>query len=331
MKTHSIPPLAGAWLAALTLGLAAFAPAHAQNNAAPAALQSMNASTDAFALAKISGRTLKAANGDDLSTVTDFLVEPTSGAVRFALAPSGGGPNGETFRMIPLAAIDPNSPADALKLRIDKSQWEKAGTITEPELKGHLSVNAEHQQRLTQQFSLPAAAGDANAGFGDLVRASSLRGQPIRSGNDQLGTVDDVLIDLHGGTSAVVVKTSAGVVPNEQRFIVPFSQLQFGADANAGLTTNLPRASFQAQPALTPTGYPSSAFNNPSVNNAVTAVQQALDRDATVRGNVQVVPESRLVLRGFVPNDQKRAEIERAAQQAAPGARIDNELTVRGW
>ncbi|MDO8544340.1 MAG: BON domain-containing protein [Opitutaceae bacterium] len=65
--------------------------------------------------------------------------------------------------------------------------------------------------------------------------------------------------------------------------------------------------------------------------SAAIAVRQAIDRDQSIQGSVQVIPESRIVLQGSVPSEQKKNEIEQAARQAAPGVRIDSNLTVRQW
>jgi hypothetical protein len=297
----------------------------ANNNvSATSTLQSTSAATDAFALSKLAGKPVRGANQEEFGNVADFLVDTQSGKVAFAIVPSGRGAAGETFRLVPIAAVDANGAQDALTLRITRAQWDQAGTMTEQELQGHITLSADQVQRAARQFAI---SGQDNAGaMSNLTRATALRGQPLRSGNDQVGTIDDVLIDVARQTAAAVVKPASNATG--QGFIVPFAQLQFSNEG--AITTTLGRNEFQAaQNTLSPTGYASGSMQDQA---AVSAVQQAIANNRALGGlGVQVVPENRLVLRGSVQTQQQRADIERTAAQAAPGARIDNEITVRGW
>lgn len=345
MKTYRFPSSVAfpVLLGGLTLGLlpsvgrAASLPAGAglwnrvsnpqtANASGAGGLQVATANDATFSFGQVSGKPLRSANREELGTVTDFLIDPQSGQVRFAVVPSGGDPSNPGFRLVPLAALDAAAGGDGFTLRLDRGQWDQAGTITEREMQGKFTLNSEHQDRLNRQFALAnqtAASGDL-----EVVRASQLRGQTVRANNDALGNISDVLIDSARQTAAIVLQPTGSA----QSFIVTFPRLQFGANGQAGLTTNLSRADFQSA-GLTPTGFASGqnpGDNMAAVNSAASAVQQTLARTAGGAG-VQVVPESRIVLRGAVPNQQKKSELERAAAQAAPGVRIDSELTVRGW
>ncbi|MEO5958519.1 MAG: PRC-barrel domain-containing protein [Opitutaceae bacterium] len=287
-----------------------------------------------FALSQLSGKRLRGKGQEELGSISDFLVDPQSGAVRFAVVPSGGDANNPSARLVPMSVFDSNNNSqDGFNLRIGKIQWDQVGTIPERELQGRIAVDREHRDRLARQFSLPPLSGeDATTGTW-LVRAIQLRGQPVRTPQDQLGIVDDVVVDVLNRSAAVVIKATGMGAGADTKFIVPFSQLQFSPDGPVAIATNLRRGEFQQALAyLAPTGFPNapSGGTGPSVQSAVTAVQQALARDQSAAG-VQVVPESRLVLRGSVESEQKKAEIQRAALQAAPGLRIDNEITVRRW
>lgn len=63
---------------------------------------------------------------------------------------------------------------------------------------------------------------------------------------------------------------------------------------------------------------------------AAQTVRAALDADTSLaRASVRVSPEGqRLVLRGTVDDDATRRAVERAAQQAASGVTIDNQIQV---
>lgn len=286
---------------------------------------------EAFAVGKLTGHPLNASNGEQMSTITDFLIEPQSGRVHFAVAGSGAGPKGETYRIIPMAALNSSPGGETFTVRLDRNQWDKVGTLIESRLQGKISIEEDHQQRLQHQFALAGQPAPAI----ELIRASQLRGREVRAGNEQIGRVEDVVIDLHNHRAAPMVTLSSGFAGGSQKFLLPFAQLQLGDQPEAAITTSLTRADFQrVQPGLSPTGQSSAMFGQQqnSIANAATAVQQALSRDQSfATSGVQVIPESRIVLRGTVESQQKKAELERAAQQAAPGVRIDSELTVRNW
>jgi sporulation protein YlmC with PRC-barrel domain len=296
----------------------------------PMHLQLASAESDAFGLSQLAGKPVRGANQEQLGTVSDFLVEPKSGRIHYAIVPSGAGAAGETFRLVPVGALEPRSGVEGITVRIAQAQWDQVGTMTQAELPARVSLNDEQRQRLTQQFAVANQPGFDAGNPGELVRASSLRGQALRSGNDQVGTIEDVAIDVRRRTAAAVLRTAGGFSGAEQRFLVPFHQLQVTGDAGAGLTTALGRNEFQqAQGALTPTGYTSGPFTRggESPHRVQASAQQAVNQAGG--GGVQVAAETWLILRGTVDSEQKRAEVERAVQQAAPGMPIDNKVTVQ--
>lgn len=246
MKTTALLRSLGVPVAAFTLALAS-ADLAAQAPAPATAIQLATPEIETFGLARLAGRPVLASNQEQLSTIADFLINPQSGRVALALVPSGS----DTFRLVPLAALQ--AGADNFVLRIDRAQWDKVGTITAAELKSRLNLNAEYQQRITQQFSLAQPLD--SQGLDMLVRATSLRGQAVRSGNDQVGTIEDVAIDLPRQVSAAIVKADGSFGSNPQKFLLSFPQLQAGTDGTS-FTTTLARPAFQAaQSSLTPTGF----------------------------------------------------------------------------
>lgn len=343
MKKNLPPLLARASLVGVTLGFGTIAfgqqPGSSPTTAAaswpgvlnPQAQMSLETATpqsEAFGVTKLSGNPLRGSHQEQLSTINDFLVDPQTGQVHFAVAHSGAGPGGETYRLVPIDALDATGGPEALTARIDSNAWQKVGTLTEQRLQGAISINQDHQQRLRQEFGLSEAATEAASPL-NLIRATSLNGRSIQSGAEQLGQVEDVVIDFHNRRAAPLVKTSGGVAGAEQRVLVPFHRLQMSSDQSQGvITANVTRAELQQ---LTPTGY-ASGQNPQDANAAAASVRQGIQNVSSgTQGSVQVIPESRLVLRGAVDSEQKKSEIEQAARQAAPGVRIDNQITVQSW
>jgi sporulation protein YlmC with PRC-barrel domain len=333
MKAHLFFPAIAACVAVVSTLAHAQTPAFSSSAATPTAnsslatLQATSASTAAFALNQLAGKPVRGADQEQLGTVTDFLLEPQTGRVVFAIVPTGRGAGGETFRLVPMATLDPAaSSQEALALKITRAQWDQVGTITEQEIQGRVSLNADLVQRNARQFSLPGA--ENAAAMSNLVRATGLRGQPVRSGAEQVGTIEDVLVDVVRQTAAAAVKPATNFAATNAAVIVPFAQLQFTPEG--AITTTLGRNEFQAAGGLTPTGYTDAAATQTQA--AASAVQQAIANNRAFGGsNVQVTTENRLVLRGTVSTAQQRADLERTATQAAPGVRIDNQITVRGW
>ncbi len=326
MKTHAIQRPITACLTLCAICFTAVATARAQLPAPGAPgyqpIELVTPETQAFALGQLAGKPVRGFNQEEFGTVSDFLIEPKSGRVHFAVAPAGG----NTFRILPMSALQQGSGTAGVMLTLDRARWEKVGTISQGELENRVNIDAAHQQRLHEQFQL--AAGEQP--IEGLMRASRLKGREVLSGNEVLGTVEDVVIDFHNKIAAPLIKLTTGFGGGEQGVLIHFSRLQVTPEGQ-GVIANVNRGEFHAlRSRLTPTGYPSGFNPTGRTHAAVTAVQQALDRDAAVpRGTVQAIPETRIVLRGAVDNQQKRAEIERAAQQAAPGVQIENQLLVR--
>ena len=321
----------------ISLALMAAIPGRAQAQApgqfggAPLSLQLATSESNAFWLGQQVGKPLRGSSGEELGTISDFLIEPQTGRVRFAVVPSGAGEGGETYRLVPMAALEHSGHADGLTARIGKAQWDRVGTMTTPQLSSRVTLNDEQHQRLAQQFALANLPAQETAA-GELLRATALKERAVRSNNEQVGTIETVAIDVPRRTASAVVKSAGGFTGGEQRFLVPFTQLQWTGDVNAGATTTLTRNDFQqAQAAISPTGFTGAPFTRGTLppHAAQSAAQQAVNQ-ATGNANVQVAAETWIILRGTVDNEQKKAEIERAAQQAAPGLPIDNKVTVKG-
>lgn len=292
--------------------------------ARPMTLTMFTPADEPFALSKLAGQALHGPNQQELGSVSDFLLDPTSGKVRFAIVPSGSGASGQTVRLVPMGAFDPAANGGGFALRITRRQWDQVGTMVEQVVGARVSLNSEQLQRLSQQFAL--SSQDDMSSANNLVRASSLKGQSLVSGNEQIAVIDDVLIDVSRHAAAAVVTPSGLAAAANQKFVVPFQQLQIAENAQGAINTALTRADFPgSSPTLAPTGYSSA-------DTTLTAVQQALANNRNLLGtSVQVATEPRLVLRGAVASEQQRTEIERTAQQAAPGVTIDNQITVRRW
>lgn len=324
MKTQSVRSTLT--LAFVTTCIAC-APALAQFPGAAQAQQPIEAVTpesQSFAVGHLAKKPVRSASGESLGEISEFLIDPKSGRVHFAVVYVGN----DFFRIVPMNALQPGSGSEGLVLAVDRATWDKIPPMNEQQLLGPVSIDAAHQQQLQQHYQLPAAEPPAN----DLLRATLLNERELRVGNDRVGTVDDVVIDFHNRISAPLVRMKKSAGGEEQRVLVHFSRLQVNPEPRTPIVANLTAQDLDAVGSLTPTGYPSGfgVSSQTPQGNVASAVQQAIERDASVpRGAVAVIPEHRVILRGVVENEQKRTEVERAAQQAAPGVQIVNQLMVQ--
>jgi len=290
-------------------------------------VQVANPEADAFSLQRLAGKPLRGSGQEELGSVSDFLIDPQTGHVRYAVVPSGAGASGETYRLIPMAALDPTSGPEGLRISLGKAQWNQVGTMTEQEIKGSISLNDEQRRRLTQQFAI--SQQPSQGGSNDLVRASQLRAKTLLSGGQQLGSIQDVAVDVRHRVAVAVVTAMGAAGP---KFLVPFTQLQISNPEQSSVNTTLTQMHFQQAQSGTPTGLTGSPFTsaNPPATSAAMAVRRALDQDSSLaRAQVQVIPESRIALRGTVESEQIRSNIERTAKEVAPGLQVDNHITVK--
>lgn len=283
-----------------------------------------------YGISNLQGKPVKTENQEQLSTLADFLIDPQSGRLEYALVPSGAGPGGETHRLVPMAALDSSRAPEEFTVRVDRQQWDKVGTLAQARVQGRVQVDAAMQSRLREQFGLTAPAQPAR-GFDHLVRATQLKGRELRSGAESLGAIQDVVIDLHNLRAAPLIDPAANVAGVDKDFLIPFDRLQFGAATGQGpIATNVsPLELQQVQQGLSPTGYPGGQPPLQDPNVVAQAVRQTLQQNPAASG-VQVVPATTLILRGAVESDQRKMEIEAAARMAAPpDTRIESQLEVR--
>ncbi len=321
-------------------------------------LQRAGRNAENFGMNRLVGRPVRSSKGEQLSTITDFLVDPQSGRVEFAILPSGGGPKGMTYRIIPISAFT-SAGDDALTLRLDRAQWDRVGTMEEWQLKNQVTIDVDQQERLSRQLGLPLAEIYDGHGPAEFVRATALCGQTIRSGNGQVGRVDDVVVDVTRHEAAVVLKTDPAFAGDEQRYIVGFQQLGARDAGSGGWMSRLSRDDFAPAAAPRPDFDRAQEYNRPrdyaearepvdprgeesqrgdryvaperptETESAAMAVQQTIDR-SWARGRVDVAVEGhRIILRGMLDSDQDRADIERAASDTARGVRIENQIAVQ--
>ncbi len=113
---------------------------------------------------------------------------------------------------------------------------------------------AAHPDPVTPATTEPVEVTAAPSGGGaggltqvatHLVRASTLRGTDVSAGDERLGAIEAIALDMDQGTATAVLAMKPAGAGSESKYLVPLSTLQFGAVSDAGIATSLSRSDFE--------------------------------------------------------------------------------------
>lgn len=77
-----------------------------------------------------------------------------------------------------------------------------------------------------------------------MVRATKLKGKSVRAGNDEVGEIDDVIIDFDRGVAMALVDVESDFAGSDDEYLIPMTKLEFGV-GQKNVTTKLTRTDFQ--------------------------------------------------------------------------------------
>jgi sporulation protein YlmC with PRC-barrel domain len=98
------------------------------------------------------------------------------------------------------------------------------------------------------QTALPAGTVEP-ASLANTARASKLIGSKVYKGDDAVGQIDDVLIDMsHAGVPALVLSVGGFIGIGEKRVAIPLSAIKVGTEAR--FITDLTKEDLQKAPAF---------------------------------------------------------------------------------
>src|SRR3954470_19433159 len=106
MKTYTKFSVAALSGLALAVGSVAVAQTPAFQNQTATGVSAtsvtpMSSADESFSVTKLAGKPVRSANGEQPGEIGDFLIDPASGKVQFAIVPTGRGASGETYRLVP--------------------------------------------------------------------------------------------------------------------------------------------------------------------------------------------------------------------------------------
>lgn len=310
-------------------------------------------------LRRYAGLEVRTDGGERLGTLKDFVIDAASGKIAYAVVSSGGVLGaGDTLRAVPANAVQRSTAIDGFVIHIDPARWTDVPALSEDDFdSGRVSISTDQQRRLHELFETEPAAIELAATSSDsmqLQRASEIRGKAIQSGQQNVGDIEEIVIDLDRGTAAALVAPTNEFTAADADYLVPIQRLNLASDDGVA-TTTLSETDFEQAPSsrqnlasaarqspvrspidneqLSPTGR-SNKEQAPELDvglaESARTVRKALDQDAALSSaNVQVLPESgKLVLRGSVRDQDTKMSIERAARDAAVEATIENQITI---
>lgn len=311
---------------------------------------------------KLAGQPVTGANGEDLGTIRDFVVEKSTGRVVYAVVSTGGLFGvGNTLRLVPIYALHaaPNG-ARGFQVRVSRVDWDRTPSLIDEAFSAGLVVVTTEQAKAHQDLfgngpsrraaatpapragEIPPGNRDAALAASPWIRASDLRGKPVMAGAYQVGKVDDVVLNLRDQTAAALVDVDDHLVATSFPVVVPVDEFDFERAGRDRLVTRLTRENLASldpgraglEPVLTPTGRPSSDDGIHSaaatLASAARSARQALDQiPELARADIRVTAENdMLLLRGRVATEQLKSRAAAAVEDAASGIKLRNELAV---
>jgi sporulation protein YlmC with PRC-barrel domain len=343
-------------------------------------------------LRKLAGKNVRDAEGEKVGTIRDFVIDKQSGDVIYAVVASGGilGVR-QTLRLVPIGALQP-APAglDGYIIKINRVGWNRTPALLKSAFNaGVIRIDEEQIRQLSELFAdvgVPSSPAEntvsgqpredaiaqadtqpparslskprdleAERAASPYVRASDLRERDIRASGQEIGEVEDIIIDLETRRAFALVELDEDITERELEVLVPISRLDLSGTHHQ-LATNLSVVDFQrADPnyvaltsapprrptpppeeALAPTGRTEEGESKlaPSANDAralaLSAAREALDRHDELTGATIIIAAENGTLRlsGTVPTERHKQLAADVAQQAAPGLTIDNQLVV---
>jgi sporulation protein YlmC with PRC-barrel domain len=371
MKHDLIRTSAGATFVALAL---CFTPAMDAANDSPkrdAELAATSAKSAGASARDIIGQDVRNTAGADLGEVKDLVISPKNGNVAYALVTKGGVLGvGEKIRAVPFSALKSATPhRGALTLDITEAKWVEAPLFRDEELD---LLGADRGREVFGYYGqdwdrdmMSKRKADMVQSSSRLMRVSTLIGKEIKNAGQEVGEIEDVIVDLSSRRGSALIDPEDDYVGTNQEYIINFDQLMVSPDRRDTYTTTLTRSDFErAEPARNDwasvmTGYPyawtgytyspgigymatGDAGPNSSIARdlntsdrkmTVADVRAALDHDAELADaarHVTLTQEGRkLVIRGTLASKDLKEKIADRVDELAKGWNVDDETTVK--
>jgi sporulation protein YlmC with PRC-barrel domain len=194
------------------------------------------------ALQRLKRNEVRAANGESLGRLRDFVIDRRSGEIVYAVVGTGGFLGmGETLRLVPFQSLDRRAGADSVSLRDAQSEWDRFTVIQADDLRdGRFNVVTDREPPRAERRDVRGGADERR----DLISAAKLRGHSVRAGTEEIGEVEDIVIDFERRMATALIETDSDFTGSEEKYLVPLDRLRIESGRDV-FTTQLTRADFQ--------------------------------------------------------------------------------------
>lgn len=206
-------------------------------------------------LRQYAGQQLWNTEGADLGTIKDFLVQASSGSVRYAVVSTGGVLGmGNSLRLVPVESLQVSDDHRRIAVDIQQARWLQIPPVSdEVYVADRFEISpAQHDQMLwpfgdrnrAPSAGESRASADREAQFAGLVRATTLRGKSVRAEGQPVGQIENIILDLERGTAAALLDANGSFTGTAAKYLVPLNQLKFEYPGQDPISTSLTRADF---------------------------------------------------------------------------------------
>lgn len=319
---------------------------------------------------EIIGKNVASRDRTKLGELQDLVVDPDGGKIVYALVSSGGvfGFGAET-RAVPFAAFkNTYDPDGSLTVDIDQSGWNSSPVLGDDPLASLSNpsfVNSTFEA-FDQKPARELRARDS-AARPVLMRVSDITGKTVRSGDDEVGEIEDVIVSLDNRRASALLDPNDDYTGSDQKLIIGFDQISLRGDELATTlsreelrrATPSPQDAWAAAPrhpyvwtgygTIAGTTYAEDAIGTtpdllgtrpgrevqsdgrPSVAVVSGAIRASQELPEAVRRGISIEEEDgKLVIEGTVDSADTKEQVERVVANAAEGRwNVENRIDVR--
>lgn len=220
------------------------------------------------ALSRYSRERVVNTEGADLGSFRDFILQPQSNRIVYAVISTGGvlGGIGNTLRIVPIEALRRSADNRSFVIDILQSAWLQTPAISDDDyVNDRFAYSAAQHQAWLQQYGVagranpanaPVVVADPNTGAAvpvGLIRASKFQGKSVASGTAAVGKIEAVIADLSRGTAAALLETAKEFTGTRAKYLVPLNRFVLASAQQNPIGTNLTRADIDgARPGTLP-------------------------------------------------------------------------------
>lgn len=201
------------------------------------------------------GMNVLSPSGEELGKVSDLIVDARSGQLVYAVVNAGGVLGvGGTSNAVPISALHYSTDRhESFTLDLSRIEFQRAPVFSADQLpaladESRAGYIFRHYHQNWQP--LEGASQSENTSDSPLRRATTLIGDSLRSGEQVIGLVEDLVVNMEGRKTALLVDPDERWAKASDRFVVPFSYINPGRAETDTYSARLAADDFTSAPAF---------------------------------------------------------------------------------